>query len=61
MSRATTMPPSTVAACRCCGVDLSGADWSAMPLVGLQFGEDDDPVLELRNHDCGSTLAIEVP
>jgi hypothetical protein len=56
-----SMPSSPpVAACRCCEVAISAARWSEMPFVGIQFGEEDDPALELRNCVCGSTLAIEV-
>lgn len=61
MMVATTPPAATVASCRCCEIAICAADWIAMPFVGIQFGEDDDPALELRNCVCGSTLAIEVP
>ncbi len=39
------------------------AAWQSLPYVGQQDSETDDGtpcVLELRNCDCGSTLAIEL-
>ncbi len=49
-----------VKTCTCCLSDLTLAEWLLLPLVGTQRfpGE---PVLELRNHRCGSTIAIEMP
>jgi hypothetical protein len=31
-----------------------------MPLVGTQTFDDGGPALLLKNHSCGSTLAIEI-
>lgn len=46
--------------CTCCGAIITPADWSALPLLSIWDLEDGGPVLELRNHDCGSTLAKEL-
>ena len=44
--------------CSCCGKVFTRKQWRELLFVGLQDfpGE---PLLELRNCDCGSTLAIE--
>jgi hypothetical protein len=41
-----------------CGVSLTVDEWEALPLVG--FVSDEAEVLELRNHSCGSTIALEL-
>lgn len=42
-----------------CGSELTAEAWSALPFVGIQdLGEGERA--ELRNHDCGSTIAIEL-
>jgi hypothetical protein len=44
---------------RCsCGASLSEADWRALPFVGVIADEVES--IELRNHDCGSTIAVEL-
>jgi hypothetical protein len=43
--------------CATCGASISSDEWTSLFFVGLQ--EDDcGGHLELRNHHCGSTLAI---
>ena len=42
--------------CRC-GASWSRKAWAQLPLVGYADGGDDGE-LELRNCDCGSTLAV---
>lgn len=45
--------------CTMCGEDIYQGEWQHLPLCGYQddgFGGR----LELRNHDCGTTLSIEV-
>lgn len=44
--------------CTVCNVDIPPGDWRELAFVGYQ--ELDGERLELRNHACGSTLAIEV-
>lgn len=39
-----------------CGGFITAADWAQLPCLGHQV--DDYEALELRNHVCGSTLAI---
>lgn len=43
-----------------CGIDHTLSSWLSLPLVGRQSfpGE---PVLELRNCSCGSTIGVELP
>lgn len=45
--------------CTHCLAELSKTEWSALPFVGLQ-DLDDEWSAELRNHDCGSTIAVIV-
>jgi hypothetical protein len=40
-----------------CGAVLTKAEWLALPLKGYQ--PDGPNELELRNHSCGSTLALQ--
>lgn len=44
--------------CSCCRAVITRDDWRAMPFVGEQA--DAYERLELRNHSCGSTLAVVV-
>jgi hypothetical protein len=41
-----------------CGCGLTVDEWEALPFVGYQV--DDEEILELRNHDCGSTIALSL-
>jgi len=41
-----------------CGCGLTVDEWQALPFVGYQV--DDEEIIELRNHDCGSTVAISL-
>lgn len=45
-------------ACSCCPAIYTLACWRALPFVGIQHGG--ELPLELRNCECGSTLAIEL-
>lgn len=47
--------------CSSCKKYISRSAWDALPYVGVQDFNDGFPSLELRNHDCGSTLAEELP
>jgi Protein of unknown function (DUF5661) len=51
--------------CRSCGRTHSDAQWAKLPLVGHQvigpYPDDPGEVLELKNCQCGSTLAIQEP
>jgi hypothetical protein len=42
--------------CHCCNRDHSEADWAKLPYRGLQ--EDEMEILEYRDCQCDSTLAI---
>jgi hypothetical protein len=44
--------------CTCCGAAISHDEWQRLRFVGLQHIEP-GYTLELRNHDCWTTLAIE--
>jgi hypothetical protein len=45
-----------------CGQKFTETQWRALPLVGkMDYEEDGDKRLELRNCPCGSTIAIEHP
>jgi hypothetical protein len=59
--RLPVIPLATLAfkTCACCGVGLTEAQWSALPVVGRMTPGRGYPDLELRNHGCGSTLAVE--
>lgn len=54
--------------CKCCDRRHTAEDWSLLRYIGMQFftlptdDPTDDPIppLELRNCECGTTLAIEV-
>lgn len=51
---------SEVKRCTCCNESITAEQWAALPTVGeWRFG-DGEPVLLLKNHSCGSTLAIEM-
>lgn len=58
---ATENQPSTaVKSCRC-GRRWTALEWRGLPFVGvMDFGEEDEPRLELRNCDCGSTLSRQI-
>lgn len=45
--------------CSCCRRAISQEEWSGLPLVGIQA--DDVEALELRDCECGSTLAVVLP
>jgi len=45
--------------CTCCYRWITGEEWSKLPFIGRQEGEDGE-LLELRNCQCNSTLAIEL-
>jgi hypothetical protein len=47
-----------VMTCTCCGIVHDGDAWAALSFVGRMV--DEVETLELRNCECGSTLAIEV-
>lgn len=47
--------------CSCCGALITSDEWPRLPFVGLLDTEDGHPVLEMRNHSCGSTIARELP
>lgn len=49
----------TYKACAC-GADHTLAEWLRLPVVGRQCWPG-EPVLEMRNCACGSTLAVELP
>lgn len=60
----TALPCNAVVrACRTCGRAHDAESWAALPLLGWQGlrREGETTCLELRNCECGSTLAIEVP
>lgn len=68
MSAAVSIPPalpSTLPAppfmrrCSCCGAHIRADEWFFMPYIGHQE-DGNGGYLELRNHGCGSTLALEV-
>lgn len=42
-----------------CGQSFTGPRWKGLLFVGYQAGDDGD--LELRNCDCGSTIAARAP
>ena len=44
--------------CTKCGKHVSQEEWARMEFVGVM--EDEFEKLELRNHECGTTLAMEV-
>jgi hypothetical protein len=43
--------------CTCCGMVISAETWRALRYVGVQE-IDDEPDMELRNCECGTTLAV---
>jgi hypothetical protein len=45
--------------CAKCGELLSASEWTSLPFVGFQ-DDGSGGRLELRNHGCGSTLAVSV-
>lgn len=45
--------------CSCCQRAISAQEWTQLRLVGIQA--DDVETLELRDCDCGSTIAVVVP
>ena len=50
-------------ACGCCGKSHSEAEWRKLFLCGYTgalVGVSDTLALEMRNCECGSTLAVEV-
>lgn len=42
-----------------CGAAYSLQDWAALRLVGYQKIKEGEPVLEMRECRCGSTLAVK--
>lgn len=53
----------TFKTCTVCRREISAAEWAALPSLGTMPSETDagEPCLiELRNHDCGGTLAVEL-
>jgi hypothetical protein len=46
--------------CTCCGTVLSAEAWRALRCIGVQELPD-EPDLELRNCECGTTLAVVLP
>ncbi len=53
-----------VKVCSCCACSITKAQWERLKLVGKQHVEagDGEPAftLELRNCQCGTTLAVEI-
>ena len=45
--------------CSCCSREITSEEWEQLPRVGL-MPDGDGGVIEMRNHDCGSTLAVAV-
>lgn len=45
---------------KCQRVYATLAEWQALPCIGTMDPGEGDPVLEMRNCSCHSTLAIEV-
>jgi hypothetical protein len=47
--------------CNCCGVTLTIEEWLDLPRIDELMCDGDGGWLELRNHECGSTLAVPYP
>lgn len=45
--------------CSFCWTEITDPEWRELPRVGL-MDDGDGGWLELRNHLCGTTLAVEV-
>jgi hypothetical protein len=45
--------------CNCCGRRYSWLRWCCLPYLGTMQLDESDPVVELRNCRCGSTLGLE--
>jgi hypothetical protein len=48
-----------VKTCNCCGRTHSWLGWRLLPKLGTVQIEAHDPILEMRNCPCGSTLGLE--
>lgn len=51
-------PPEPIKVCSCCHRVIDDETWESLPYVGMQ-DDGEGGWLELRNHTCGSTLALE--
>lgn len=43
-----------------CGIDYTREQWQALELIGFQFMAENEPLLELRNCSCTSTMHLAV-